>query len=93
MMIVFDYKQFIMDRNSAFVELVMNDRTDMFKDYCKKYGIPVADNEELIKVSVYKAIHEIPSISEEVKAVAFKKCCDLGFYPFIKEFEKENGNG
>ena len=90
---MFDSKQFVLERNAAFVELVMNDNVEAFKEYCHKYGILISNVDEVVKVSVYKAVHEIPDISDEVKAVAFKKCCDLGLYPFIKEFEKENGNG
>lgn len=89
---MFDSKQFVLERNAAFVELVMNDNVEAFKEYCNKYGILISNVDEVVKASVYKAVHEVPGMPDEVKAVAFKKCCDLGFYPFIKEFEGEDEN-
>lgn len=40
-----------------------------------------------MKAGIYKAVQECTDISDGIKAIAAKKCIELGFFPFIREWE------
>lgn len=78
-------KQFRIDRDDAFTAAVMRDDWDAVKRYCKKYKVPIPNNEKVMKSGIYKAVQEILDMPQEVKDVARKKCIALGFKPTVWE--------
>ncbi len=74
---------FLNDRKAAFTKAVMNGDWKALRKYCKKYGIPVPKQKNVMKAGCYKAVQGCTDIPEEVKRVAFKKCLELGFSPWI----------
>lgn len=40
---------------------------------------------------IYKAVQEVTNISDEVKVKAAMKCMKLGFVPFMRHYEPEEG--
>lgn len=76
-----DIKTFVRDRNEAFVAAVTHDDWDAVRKYCKKYGVTMPKEEDVMKAGVYKAVQEVISIPQEVKDQARKKCVALGFKP------------
>ena len=40
---------------------------------------------------IYKAVQEVKNISDEVKVKAAMKCMKLGFVPFMRPYEPEEG--
>lgn len=84
-------KQFVKDRKKAFEAAVLRDDWKAVKHFCKKYQLYAwwvkemkrAENEAVLKASVYKACQYCTDLSEEVKNEAFYKCLKLGFSPLI----------
>lgn len=72
------------ERDEAFKDFVIWDNPTKLKAFCKKYGVPIPEDEKVMAAGVYKAVQYSTGISQEVKDIAFKKCVDLGFSPFIK---------
>ena len=79
-----DHNIFLEDRRKAFTDAVMKDDWKAVKRYCRKYQIPIPSNKKVMKAGIYKAAQECTDLSEEVKAVARRKCIDLGFMPFMR---------
>lgn len=75
---------FLEDRRKAITDAVMKDDLKAVKRYCRKYQIPMPSNKNVLKAGIYKAALSCTDISEEVKAVARRKCIDLGFLPYIR---------
>jgi hypothetical protein len=82
-------KQFVIDRHEAFASAVVNDDWTKVRKYSEKYGIPIPDNEKVMKAGIYKACQYCTDLSEEVKEIAMQKCVKLGFNPFIEPIDKE----
>lgn len=80
-----DIKEFVRDRNEALMAAVVNDDWDAVKRYCKKYGVKLPKEEDVIKAGIYKAVQEVISIPQEVKDQARTKCVALGFKPTMWE--------
>ncbi len=80
-------KKFLKDRKKAFTKAVMEDDWDGVMIYCKRYGIQVPEDRTIMKAGIYKAVQECTDISDGIKAIAAKKCIELGFFPFIREWE------
>ena len=70
------------ERDKAFVDAVTKDDWNGVKKYAKKYGVPLPDNEDVMKAGIYKAVQHCTRISEEVKMLAAEKCVKLGFSPY-----------
>jgi len=75
--------QFVKERNEAFTKAVMEDDWDAVRRYCDKYWIPIPVKEKVMKAGTYKAVQQCTGIPDHVKDVAFKKCLELGFSPWI----------
>lgn len=84
----FDLKEFVEERNAAFINAVKKDEWEGVKSLAERYGIPLPKNEATMKAGVYKAVHECREIPEDVKAQAAEKCMALGFCPVLS-FKKE----
>ena len=80
----FNRKQFLKDRKKAFTAAIMEDDWEGFKKYCKKYGIPVPREENIMKAGCYKGVQYCTDMPEEVKQEAMMKCLKIGFSPFVK---------
>ena len=78
------------ERDKAFIKAVVDDDWKAVRKYSKKYGVPVPKERKIMKAGVYKAVQYCTAIPEDVKALAMKKCLQLGFNPFIKPIEGES---
>ena len=78
--------QFVKDRNEALTKAVMKDDWKAVRKYCKKYGVPIPKDPRIFKAGVYKAVNGCTDIPQSVKDVAFAKCLELGFVPYIKPY-------
>ena len=67
----------------------MNDDLYAWCAFAKKWGLDIPDNLNILKAGIYKAVRYCTDIPQDVKDVAYKKCFDLGFKPFIEEYEGE----
>lgn len=76
--------RFRQDRDKAFTAFVLNDDWKAVRWYMRKYGIVEHLNDTVMKAGILKAVQEIPSIPEDVKAKAAQKCIEMGFSPFAK---------
>lgn len=83
-----DIKQFVKERDDAFIDFVRTDNTKKILKYCKKYGITVPENRKVFKAGIYKAVQECTDIPEDVKALAMQKCLEIGFMPFITPYRR-----
>lgn len=72
---------FAQERDSAIIDFVLNDDLTKYKEYCKKYKVPMPSNERIMKAAIYKASQHCLFISANVKELARKKCIELGFRP------------
>lgn len=81
---------FAKERDSAIIEAVMNDNWDKVKQHSQKYGIPIPEEENVMKAGVYKAAQYCTNIPEEVKDTAMRKCLKIGFNPFFEPPERGN---
>ena len=75
--------EFVKERDAAFADFVLTGSTKKLRKYCNKYGIPMPRNKKVLAAGVYKAVCATTSISNDIKDVAFQKCLELGFSPFI----------
>ena len=86
-----DVKQFVKDRDEAFIAFVLNDDWEPVKQYCATYGISMPENPDVMAAGIYKAVQEVKDIPDEVKVKAAMKCMKLGFTPFMRPFELKEG--
>lgn len=82
-----DYKQFVKDRDEAFIDFVKTGNAKKVRKYCKKYDIDMPKDRKVFAAGIYKAVQECVDIPEEVKTLAMQKCVDIGFNPFIKPYD------
>ena len=80
-----DAKEFVKDRNEAFIDFVNTDDMTKLNAYFKKYKIKKPISRKIIAAAIYKAVQECTDIPEDIKDKAFVKCLELGFSPFIPE--------
>ena len=80
-----EMREFVRERNEAFVAAVVRDDWDGVKRYCRKRGINIPTEESIMKAGIYKAVQEVISIPQEVKDQAREKCVALGFKPTMWE--------
>jgi hypothetical protein len=71
------------ERDAAFIDFVKNDDDTKLKAFCKKYNVPMPKDSKTRKAAVYKAVRYCTDIPQDVKDMAFRKCLELGFIPFI----------
>ena len=80
-------REFVRDRDTAFINAVMHDDWDGVAAYLEKYKMRGAQmmryKEPVAKAAIYKAVQECTNISDDVKAIAAEKCVALGFAPRI----------
>ena len=74
---------FTEERDKAFIDAVVNDNWDGVRAYMKKYGMPPASSDTVMKAGIYKAVQYCTNIPEDVKTLAMQKCVKMGFNPFI----------
>ena len=75
------------ERDEAFTAFVKSGDLSKAKAYCKKYGVPIPEDEKVMAAGIYKAVQYCTEISEDVKDMAFKKCLELGFSPYLMPYE------
>lgn len=74
--------RFIKDRHEAFADVLYNDSTKELKKYCHKYGVPYPSKDKVAIAGALKAIRGCTDFTDADKAMADKKCIELGFSPF-----------
>lgn len=84
-----DMKEFVKDRDSAFIAFVMNDDWEPVRRYCDTYGVRMPENPDEMAAGIYKAVQDVKEIPNEVKVKAAIKCMKLGFTPFMLPFESK----
>ena len=77
-------KEFVKERDAAFIDFVKTGKTDKVRKYCVKYGVKMPKDSKIFAAGIYKAVIATTSISEEIKELAAQKCLDLGFSPLIR---------
>ena len=78
-------KNFVKERDSAFIDFVETGSMKKVDAYCKKYGVPMPKDLKVKQAGIYKAVQYCTNISEETKNKAMIKCLELGFNPFINQ--------
>lgn len=76
-----EIKRFVSDRDTAFIAAVTQDDWEPVRKYCRKYGVKLPKDEDVMKAGIYKAVQECTNIPAEVKYEAAVKCRALGFKP------------
>ena len=84
-----DMKTLVTDRNKAFTAFVLNDDWEPVRQYCKRYGVRMPDNPDVMAAGIYKAVQYTTNMPDEVKVKAAMKCLKLGFTPFIRPVDNE----
>lgn len=72
-------------RNKAITAFVMNDDLSAVISYFLNYGIQIPDNEDVLKLAVWKSALEVTNLPKEVKDTATKKIAQ-----WREDFEKRN---
>ena len=78
-----DIKDFVKERDAAFIKFVQTGKTDKVRRYCRKYGLAIPENRKVLAAGIYKAVIATTSIPEDIRLLALQKCLDLGFSPLI----------
>lgn len=86
-----DMKEFVKDRDSAFIAFVMNDDWGPVRQYCGTYGVRMPEDPNVMAAGIYKAVQQVTNMPDEVKHTAAMKCVKLGFSPFMMPVEIEEG--
>lgn len=78
-----ELRRFIKSRDKAFTAFVLHGDWDAVLKHMAQYGqsVPKWMPTKVAQAGVYKAVQEITSIPNEVKAIAAQKCIELGFRP------------
>lgn len=79
----FDSKAFVKERHAIFKAVLDNDDLKPLFAYCKKYGVPIPQREDVAIAGVCKAIQECTDFTEEEKEKAREKCIALDFTPYM----------
>lgn len=77
----------VADRNKAIKEFVMNDDLSAVITYFLNYGIQIPDNEDVLKLAVWKSALEVTSLPKEIKDTATKKIAQWR-EEFAKDIQK-----
>ncbi len=76
--------EFVKDRNKCLEDFVLNDNLEGYRELCERRGMIYPKDEIVFKVALYKAVQEVPELSEEVKQTARSKCIIMGFSPEMR---------
>lgn len=76
--------KFSKERDNAFIDFVKTGKTDKVMKYCRKYGVPIPKDEDVMAAGIYKAVQHCTNIPEEIKVLAMQKCFDIGFNPEMR---------
>lgn len=76
--LIAEIEEMTADRDAAILAAVTLDDWDAVRAYCTKYGLPIPEDELVLKGGIYKAAQAATRITSEVKALARRKCVALG---------------
>lgn len=76
----FNTSDFVKERNEALFSL----DKDKIKAYCKKYGVPIPENETAFWGGIYKSIYNIKDAPKELKHKAYEWLITHGMSTVIK---------
>jgi hypothetical protein len=71
------HKQFLRDRREALLSMDKN----KILDYCRKYGVPIPADENVLWVGIHKARCEALDISQEERQKSADWLINRGIYP------------
>lgn len=77
-------KNFVKERDSAFVDFVETGSMKKVDAYCKKYGVQMPKDLKVKQAGIYKAVLQCTNIPIHIKDKALVKCLELGFSPYIE---------
>ena len=75
----------VADRDKAITAFVMNDDLSAVITYFLNYGIQIPDNEDVLKLAVWKSALEVTNLPKEIKDTATKKIAQ-----WYEDYEKRN---
>ena len=75
----------VADRDKAIKEFVMNDDLSAVITYFLNYGIQIPDNEDVLKLAVWKSALEVTNLPKAIKDTATKKIAQ-----WYEDYEKRN---
>ena len=85
-------RDFVRERDAAFIHFVKTDDLSQVRAYCKKCGVQIPKDEKVMMAGVYKAVVATTSIPGDIKTLAMQKCLALGFTPLMRPIEPEDPN-
>ena len=87
-----DFSQFVKDRNESFIDFVKTGDTKKVRAYCRKYGVNMPKDRKVFAAGIYKAVQACTGIPEEIKTLAMQRCLEIGFNPFMRPLDMEEGD-
>ena len=78
-------------RDAALIHFVTAGDDSKCRLICKTYNVPMPESEKAFHAGLYKSVRYCTNIPEDIKKLAWEKCLQLGFMPFIPEAEVHDG--
>lgn len=78
-------------RDAALITFVRTDDDTEIRALLRSVGTPIPRSKKAFHGGLYKAVRYCTRIPEDVKAMAWEKCRQLGLVPYIAEFETAEG--
>ena len=71
-------KEFVKERDRAFIEYIKTGNKKKLIAYFEKYHIPYPNKEKVLKIAVYKAALQCTNIPEDIKDIARNRLAAMG---------------
>ncbi len=71
-------KEFVKERDMAFIEYIKTGTKKKLLAYFEKYHIPYPNNEKVLEIAVYKAALQCTNIPEDIKNIARTRLTSMG---------------
>lgn len=78
-------------RDEALIEFIRTDDDTKIRNLMKQVGTPIPRNIRVFYGGLYKSARYCTRIPEDIKKMAWDKCCALGMTPYIAEYEVYEG--
>ena len=84
-------EQFAAERDEALTYFVKTGDDSKMRKHCAKFGQQVPKSRKVFHASMYKAVRYCTNIPDDIKQLAWEKCLQIGFMPYIPEAEVDDG--
>lgn len=74
-------------RDAALIKFIKEDDDSEIRKLMQAIGTPIPKNKKVFHGGLYKSARYCTRIPEDVKRIAWDKCCAIGMKPYIEEFE------